>query len=415
MKSIAGLSTIAVTTMFERFSFYSLMSVFYFMLQEKFGLMGSEAGMLYSSMYAVLFIMPLILGLVADFTNRRLIITLGIISLIIGYGLFSLIPMGSIALIGIPMLFISLGTGAFKPNIPVLIGNLVKDNDKGSYIAFIAYYTFINIGAFFAPLITMILKESYGFEAVFLMCSGVMIIALLIFLLFKKTYIFANDTFKSNKALPDYTPVRKRQNRIVLTVLLIMIFPIYAAYNQTGLTLNFFTRDYILNGGDIAASIQSINPLTILITSGIISLILFFLIKTKNFILLKIISIGLLIAAIGYFIPVAALIQKAKDLNIGWIYSTIITISIAEILISPLIVFGIYRSAPKLLKGLFIALIGIVTATANMVLFLFATIYESVSPMACFILVVVLLVISSAVLFIFNRVLQKKKTETETI
>lgn len=68
------------------------------------------------------------------------------------------------------LLFNAIGTGLLKPNVSTMVGSLYKPGDSRRDSAFSIYYMGINLGAFFAPLITgyfgQNIKWQYGFVAV---------------------------------------------------------------------------------------------------------------------------------------------------------------------------------------------------------------------------------------------------------
>ena len=100
--------------------------------------------------------MPLFGGMAADKLGYSKMVTIGISIMFLGYLLLAL-PLGAnaiaIAAMGGALLLISLGTGLFKGNLQVMVGNLYDDpryankRDAG----FSVFYMAINIGAMFAP------------------------------------------------------------------------------------------------------------------------------------------------------------------------------------------------------------------------------------------------------------------------
>ena len=101
-------------------------------------------------------------------------VTIGITVMFAGYLLLSL-PLGSdtLAMIGMlaALIFISVGTGLFKGNLQVMVGNLYDDPKYASKRdeAFSIFYMAINVGALFAPTAAVEIKEwaetSLGFSS----------------------------------------------------------------------------------------------------------------------------------------------------------------------------------------------------------------------------------------------------------
>ena len=91
-------------------------------------------------------------------------VTFGIIGMFVGYVLLAL-PLGSGAAAWVSMvaglLVISTGTGLFKGNLQVMVGNLYDDPAYASKrdSAFSIFYMAINIGALFAPTAAVEIME----------------------------------------------------------------------------------------------------------------------------------------------------------------------------------------------------------------------------------------------------------------
>jgi POT family proton-dependent oligopeptide transporter len=62
------------------------------------------------------------------------------------------------------LVLIAIGTGLFKPNISALVGALYSRDDNRRDAGFSLFYMGINIGAFFAPLVTGFLAQSSLFK-----------------------------------------------------------------------------------------------------------------------------------------------------------------------------------------------------------------------------------------------------------
>jgi POT family proton-dependent oligopeptide transporter len=148
-----GLYALALANTGERFGYYTMLAIFVLFLQAKFGLSSAEATQLNGIFLASVYFLPLLGGLIADnWLGYGKTVTLGIIVMFIGYLLMAIPGMGMIPLI-IALFVIALGTGLFKGNLQVMVGNLYDDpkykarRDPG----FSLFYMAINVGAMFAP------------------------------------------------------------------------------------------------------------------------------------------------------------------------------------------------------------------------------------------------------------------------
>ena len=156
-----GLLAAALANMGERFGFYTMMAILVLFLQAKFGLDGTNAGIIYSVFYALIYILALAGGLIADKTrNYKGTIMLGLILMAVGYFLIAIpspTPVPNVALYltmtCVGLFVIAFGNGLFKGNLQALVGQMY-DNEKYGKMrdsGFSLFYMFINVGAIFAP------------------------------------------------------------------------------------------------------------------------------------------------------------------------------------------------------------------------------------------------------------------------
>ena len=148
-----GLLVAFFANMGERFGYYTMLAIFVLYLQAKFGYSTAEAGQIYGGFLFGIYFLPLLGGIIADnWLGYGKTIVLGTIVMFIGYAMLAVPDMGLGMVIG-ALSVISLGTGFFKGNLQVLVGNLYDDPkyDANRDNAFNIFYMGINIGAFFAP------------------------------------------------------------------------------------------------------------------------------------------------------------------------------------------------------------------------------------------------------------------------
>jgi POT family proton-dependent oligopeptide transporter len=148
-----GLFVAFFANMGERFGFYTMMGILIFYLTAKYGLTESNAGVIYSVFYGLIYALALVGGIIADRTkNYKGTIYIGLITMLAGYLLMTIPGFGLIFTI-IALFVIAFGNGLFKGNLQAVVGQLY-DNPKYSHLrdsAFSVFYMGINIGALFAP------------------------------------------------------------------------------------------------------------------------------------------------------------------------------------------------------------------------------------------------------------------------
>ena len=154
-----GLFALALANTGERFGYYTMLAIFLLFLQAKFGFSAAAAGQFYAIFLAAVYFMPVIGGWLADKIGFGKCVITGVCVMFLGY-LCLAIPTDAFAARGFALvlmigalLMIAVGTGLFKGNLQVLVGNLYDDPKYSAKrdSAFSLFYMAINIGAMFAP------------------------------------------------------------------------------------------------------------------------------------------------------------------------------------------------------------------------------------------------------------------------
>ena len=154
----AGLYVLALANTGERFGYYTMLAIFLLFLQAKFGFDASASGQIYAGFLAMVYFMPLIGGWVADRWSFNKCVITGIVVMFIGYAIMSIqTPIRenfSLGILIVALLLIAVGTGLFKGNLQVMVGDLYNDPRYGNQrdSAFSLFYMAINIGSMFAPM-----------------------------------------------------------------------------------------------------------------------------------------------------------------------------------------------------------------------------------------------------------------------
>ncbi|GHT14767.1 hypothetical protein FACS189426_21570 [Bacteroidia bacterium] len=172
-----GLIVLALSNMGERFGYYTMIAILTLYMQAKFGFSSSTTSLIYGTFLGLVYFLPVIGGFVADKgMGYGKTILLGVCVMFVGYLLLSLPSEANVAgkiMMFAALVLIALGTGFFKGNLQVLVGNLYESNlYKGKRdVAFSIFYMFINIGAFFAPSVAnsinnaFLAKDNFTYDA----------------------------------------------------------------------------------------------------------------------------------------------------------------------------------------------------------------------------------------------------------
>lgn len=305
-----GLYALALANTGERFGYYTMLAIFTLFLQAKFGFTAAETSTIFGSFLAAVYFMPLIGGILADKFGYGKMVTTGIVVMFIGYVLLS-IPTpsstGKILMFG-ALALIACGTGLFKGNLQVMVGNLYDAPEYKAKrdTAFSIFYMAINIGAMYAPtaatMITNKMLEKAGFTYVpqlpslahqflngtiteegattlnglqaaqnfvgdtatfcttyidklseaynygFAIACISLIVSMLIYVVFRPTFKHAD--YNSKQAKPanvqeeELTPEQTKARIQALLLVFAVVIFFWMAFHQNGLTLTFFARDY---------------------------------------------------------------------------------------------------------------------------------------------------------------------------
>ncbi len=248
----------------ERFGYYTMLAVFALFLRANYGLSPALAGTIYSAFLMLVYFFPLIGGIMADKFGFGKMVTTGIIIMFAGYLLLS-VPLGgdSVALVVMlaSLLLIGFGTGLFKGNLQVMVGDLYNDpkyadkRDSG----FSIFYMAINIGALFAPTAAIKIKEyaetalgyssndAYHFS--FAVACASLILSIAIYYVFRSTFRHTEGG-KKKAAAADTAPVEElskeetKQRIVALCLVFAVVIFFWMAFHQNGLSLTYFADEF---------------------------------------------------------------------------------------------------------------------------------------------------------------------------
>ena len=259
-----GLFALALANTGERFGYYTMLAVFALFLRANYGLSPAMAGTIYSSFLMFVYFFPLIGGMMADKFGFGRMVTTGIIIMFAGYLLLS-VPLGgdTVALVVMlgALLLIGFGTGLFKGNLQVMVGDLYNDpqyKDKRDS-GFSIFYMAINIGALFAPTAAIKIKEyaetSLGYSSndayhfSFAVACASLILSIAIYYIFRSTFRHTEGGTKKAGA-KDEAPVEElskeetKQRIVALCLVFAVVIFFWMAFHQNGLSLTYFADEF---------------------------------------------------------------------------------------------------------------------------------------------------------------------------
>ena len=286
-----GLFMLFFTEMWERFSYYGMRALLVLYLVSEvtaenagLGWGSKDASSLYGSYTMLVYITPIIGGILADkiFGFRKAIVIGGVL-MALGHLALAFEPMPAFYL-GLGLLII--GNGFFKPNISSIVGQLYPDGSDKKDAGYTIFYQGINVGAFLGSILCGYVGETYGWHYGFGLAGIFMFIGLIQFYLSQKMFgdiglapkdgnlADNQDAIDAAENLKNQ-PLTKveRQRLIVVGVLAFFSIFFWAAFEQAGSSMTIFASentDRSLTGSsiltfNIVAGILSAIPVAILV------------------------------------------------------------------------------------------------------------------------------------------------------
>ncbi|MCM3509992.1 oligopeptide:H+ symporter [Rothia sp. P100] len=185
------LASLFSVELWERFSFYGMQVIMLYYLYweaDRGGLgllseasassvMGAYGGMVY--------LMAVVGGFLGDrvFGPERTLFY-SAFAIMAGHLALAVLPGAAGVIAG--LVLVAIGSGGLKTNASVLVGSLYDRTDPRRDGGFTIFYIGVNIGAFFGPMLTGILRESYGFHIAFGLAAAGMAIGLIQYSLTRK-------------------------------------------------------------------------------------------------------------------------------------------------------------------------------------------------------------------------------------
>ncbi len=266
-----GLFALALANTGERFGYYTMLAVFALFLRANFGLTAGAAGAIYSTFLMLVYFLPLFGGMMADKFGFGKMVTSGIIIMFLGYLLLSA-PLGGdvVALVVMiaALIMISLGTGLFKGNLQVMVGDLYNapeyadKRDSG----FSIFYMAINIGALFAPTaavkimewaqVNMGVSENDSYHFAFAVACASLILSIAIYYLTRSTFRHVEggkQNAASDKAaanVEELSPADTKARIVALCLVFAVVIFFWMAFHQNGLTLTYFANEFTVKSVD---------------------------------------------------------------------------------------------------------------------------------------------------------------------
>lgn len=379
-----GLTVLFFTEMWERFGFYSMLSMFVLYLTDSvqgFGWSKDEATLLYSIYIGSVYFSPLFGGFLADqYLGYRRSVIIGGLVFMAGY---FLLTFPSLPMVYAALTLLVIGNGFFKPNVSTMVGNLYPPGSPLKDRAYNIFYMGINIGALFAPIVAEGMVhgipgssfKGFGYRTAFLVPACGMIVSVAILTLFRH-YVerpiggpaepgAAKADTEEAQPLPAIESVPNKLRITALIVIFAIAIVFWMVYNQNGSTLTLWANDN--TAWKVSGIISnSINPFFIIVFT--VPLVWFWKwlaqhgkepsTPTKM-------TIGMFLLALSfavlYFAAKTGEAQApsgnpyAFRVSPAWLIGTYAIVTLAELMFSPMGLSLVSKVAPVKIRGLMMA------------------------------------------------------------
>ena len=257
-----GLFALALANTGERFGYYTMLAVFALFLRANYGLDAGWAGEIYSDFLMLVYFLPIVGGWLADRYGFGRMVTIGILIMFAGYLLLS-VPLGgdtfALIVMLLALVLIGFGTGLFKGNLQVMVGDLYNDPQYANKrdAGFSLFYMAINIGALFAPTAAVRIMEwaqqnlgtsvndSYHFA--FAVACASLILSIAIYYIFRGTFRHVEGGKKKEGVQAEVEELSKEETKariVALCLVFAVVIFFWMAFHQNGLSLTYFADEF---------------------------------------------------------------------------------------------------------------------------------------------------------------------------
>jgi POT family proton-dependent oligopeptide transporter len=360
-----GLVVLFFTEMWERFGFYIMMAIFYLYMDKSLGWDDARKGSLYGAFLGMVYFIPILGGFLGDrVLGQRNTIRVGAVLMMFGYTALTFSSLQRLSLFYLGLVLVAVGTGLFKANISVLVGNLYEEGSQFKDAAFNIFYMGVNLGAALAPLAATFISVRYrSYNLSFAAAAVGMAISLIIFQIGRrhlvpahaggpKTAPSAEEGFAVDSRAEDWQRISS-----LFTLFIIAIF-FWVAFYQNGSSLTLFAeRSTVKLDWLKPETYQVFNPLFILLLTpllvGVFSRMRERGLEPSS---ASKIFAGMVVMGLSVIIMVFAS-RAGGDLDQNlmspwWLISSYFAVTVSEILVSPMGLSYVSKVAPARMRGL---------------------------------------------------------------
>jgi len=427
-----ALAFIFFTEMWERVGFYTLMAILVLYMDKVLGWSDARKGDSYGIFLALCYFVPLLGGWLGDkIIGQIRTVRAGAFLMALGYVGLAVSGPGRVLPFYLGLLLIGLGTGIFKVNMAVLVGNLYSGRPELKDAGYNIFYMGVNLGAMVAPLVATVNNAVFhSYNLSFWIAGAGMVFALIIFRAGEPRLRpfdckLGTGGAAAPKAAGEAAPVlacpavdkrEERQRIATLVILFLIVIFFWVAFYQNffGLTL-FAERSTVILKWLRPETYQSFEPFFILALTPLLLALLSRLNRRGREPSTPVkILLGMLIMSLAMIVMVCAgLAGGNRDQNVmspAWLVGTYFFVTLAEILISPMGQSFVSKVAPPRIAGLMMGGWFAATAAGSYGSGLLGKSYSSLPHHQYFLFLAALMVLAAVLIAIFLKKLKRFAT-----
>jgi dipeptide/tripeptide permease len=233
--------------LFERWAYYGMFTVLSVYMTDPIskgglGFSQEERGVMQAVVTAILYLLPILGGAIADRFGFRKVLLAAFITLASGY--FAMGQFSTYATFFVAFLIVAVGGAIFKP---IIVATVSKTSAKGAdTLGFGIFYMIVNIGGFIGPWAASKMRD-ISWEYVFIMCSGVIFINLILLIFYREPAVEKKQQkeslLESMRKIIDNTFLVLANGRFVLFLAIMIGF--WVMYMQLFFTVPVYITQWV--------------------------------------------------------------------------------------------------------------------------------------------------------------------------
>ncbi|HEX9759662.1 MAG TPA: MFS transporter [Candidatus Acidoferrales bacterium] len=259
-----------LTELFERLAYYATFSVLAIYLHETLQFSEEQSGDLVGFFSAVVWFLPILGGTLADWLGFRKSLALAYLVLGAGYFLLGSLSAPWMAPLreSMPLttlVVLVLAVPACGPAIvkPCVVGTTARSSRENvRSLGYSIYYTLVNVGSTFAPLVALAVRRTWGIEYVFRVSAGCALLMFVAVVLFYREPRAAAEPAQTSFA-QSFRNLFTVLGNLKFMLFLVIFSGYWVIFWQEFIALPLFLRGHVNPGSDVEF-LLAVGPLSII-------------------------------------------------------------------------------------------------------------------------------------------------------